>query len=410
MQILEIFPNAFRNLAENKLRSSLTMLGVIIGVASVIAMSSIVEGGKNLTVDMIEKMGTHLLSVRPKKLTEEELRAFVGHSKGLRLGDAEAVRQTIPYAKAVTPVINFSSHLTYEDRAYTGMVEGVQESYREIRNHDVASGRFLVEDDLTEFKKVVVLGQDVVKELFKTASPLAGVVLGAHIKVADHRFTVIGVLKEKGALHGINYDETVLIPASTAIKFIQGDDKINSFIVKVDERQNMKKTDQRIRTLLLHRHDGVEDFSIRSQDELLRNTEMLLFTFRVILGGTAALSLLVGGIGIMNIMLVTVTERTAEIGLRKAIGASSRAILIQFLIESVAISMIGGIIGILFGSLLGLGFGWLAGKAISGWTAVILPSAIFLGFSFAVAVGVTFGLYPAYKASQFDPAEALRYQ
>lgn len=405
MNFFEIFTDAFKNLSSNKLRSGLTMLGVIIGVAAVIAMSSIVEGGQKMTVEMIEKMGTNLLSIRPKKLNEDELRQFPGRSKGLRYGDAEQVKAMVPYAEQVTPVINFQSHLKYGDRDYSGMVEGVLETYREIRNYDVDRGRFLAAEDSAEFKKVTVLGTEIVKELFGNADPL-----GRDIKIGDHRFIVVGILAEKGSLHGINYDETVLIPATTAMKLFKGNDELNSFIVKVDERRNMKKTDAMIKSILLQRHDGVEDFVIRSQDELVRNTELIIFTFRVILGGTAALSLLVGGIGIMNIMLVTVTERTGEIGLRKAVGASRRAILTQFLIESVAISLIGGIIGILLGASLGFGFGWLASRAITGWNAVLLPSAVFLGFFFAMAVGITFGLYPAFKASNLDPAEALRYQ
>ncbi|WDT74427.1 MAG: ABC transporter permease [Candidatus Manganitrophus sp.] len=405
MNFFEIFTDAFKNLSTNKLRSGLTMLGVIIGVAAVIAMSSIVEGGQKMTVEMIEKMGTNLLSIRPKKLNEEELRQFPGRSKGLRYGDIEQVKAMVPYAEQVTPVINFQSHLKYGDRDYSGMVEGVLETYREIRNYDVDRGRFLAAEDSAEFKKVTVLGTEIVKELFGSADPL-----GQDVKIGDHRFIVVGILAEKGSLHGVNYDETVLIPATTAMKLFKGNDELNSFIVKVDERRNMKKTDAMIKSILLQRHDGVEDFVIRSQDELVRNTELIIFTFRVILGGTAALSLLVGGIGIMNIMLVTVTERTGEIGLRKAIGASRRAILTQFLIESVAISLIGGIIGILLGASLGLGFGWLASRAITGWNAVLLPSAVFLGFFFAMAVGITFGLYPAFKASNLDPAEALRYQ
>ncbi|MDC4225207.1 MAG: ABC transporter permease [Candidatus Manganitrophus sp.] len=405
MNFFEIFTDAFKNLSTNKLRSGLTMLGVIIGVAAVIAMSSIVEGGQKMTVEMIEKMGTNLLSIRPKKLNEEELRQFPGRSKGLRYGDIEQVKAMVPYAEQVTPVINFQSHLKYGDRDYSGMVEGVLETYREIRNYDVDRGRFLAAEDNAEFKKVTVLGTEIVKELFGSANPL-----GQDVKIGDHRFIVVGILAEKGSLHGVNYDETILIPATTAMKLFKGNDELNSFIVKVDERRNMKKTDTMIKSILLQRHDGVEDFVIRSQDELVRNTELIIFTFRVILGGTAALSLLVGGIGIMNIMLVTVTERTGEIGLRKAIGASRRAILTQFLIESVAISLIGGIIGILLGASLGLGFGWLASRAITGWNAVLLPSAVFLGFFFAMAVGITFGLYPAFKASNLDPAEALRYQ
>lgn len=405
MNLIEIFTDAFKNLSTNKLRSGLTMLGVIIGVAAVIAMSSIVEGGKKMTVEMIEKMGTNLLSIRPKKLNEDELRKFPGRSKGLRYGDAEQVKAMVPYAEQVTPVINFQSQLKFGERDYSGMVEGVLETYREIRNYDVDRGRFLSPQDNAEFKKVTVIGSEIVKELFENTDPL-----GQDIKIGDHRFIVVGVLAEKGSLHGVNYDETVLIPATTTMKLFKGNDELNSFIVKVDQRQNMKKTDAMIKSILLQRHDGVEDFVIRSQDELVRNTELIIFTFRVILGGTAALSLLVGGIGIMNIMLVTVTERTGEIGLRKAVGASRRAILTQFLIESVAISLIGGVAGILLGASLGLGFGWLASRAITGWNAVLLPSAVFLGFFFAMAVGITFGLYPAFKASNLDPAEALRYQ
>jgi putative ABC transport system permease protein len=405
MNFFEIFTDAFKNLSTNKLRSGLTMLGVIIGVAAVIAMSSIVEGGKKMTVEMIEKMGTNLLSIRPKKLNEDELRKFPGRSKGLRYGDAEQVKAMVPYAEQVTPVINFQSQLKYGDHDYNGNIEGVLESYQEIRNYDVDQGRFLVAEDNAEFKKVTVLGKDIVKELFGRADPL-----GQDIKIGEHRFIVIGLLKEKGSLHGINYDETVLVPATTAMKLFKGNDELNSFIVKIDERRNMKKADAMIKSILLQRHDGVEDFVIRSQDELVRNTELIIFTFRVILGGTAALSLLVGGIGIMNIMLVTVTERTGEIGLRKAVGASRRAILTQFLIESVAISLIGGVVGVLLGASLGYGFGWLASRAITGWNAVLLPSAVFIGFFFAMGVGITFGLYPAYKASNLDPAEALRYQ
>jgi len=405
VNILETFIDAIRNLASNKLRSGLTMLGVIIGVSAVISMSSIVEGGKKMTVQMIEKMGTNLLSIRPKKLDADERRQFSGRSKGLRYADAVFIKDRVPYIDALTPVVNFRVETRYADQNRSGMVEGVLFSYREIRNYDVASGRFISEADAEGFKKVVVLGTEVVETLFEDEAPL-----GKDIKIGNQRFVVIGVLKEKGSLHGINYDDTVLIPATTAMKRFLGNDKLNSFIVKVSERENMPKTDAMIHDLLMQRHNGVEDFAIRSQDELLRNTELIIFTFRVILGGTAALSLLVGGIGIMNIMLVTVTERTSEIGLRKALGASRRAILAQFLIESTAISLLGGVIGILFGTALGTGFGWLAQRAISGWTAVILPGSVMVGFLFAMGVGVTFGLYPAYKAAQLDPADALRYQ
>ena len=404
MQAIEVFTDAISNLSTNKLRSGLTLLGIVIGVAAVIAMSSIVEGGKQMTIEMIEKLGTNLLSIRPKQLTEDERRAFAGRSKGLRYSDLEAVTDAVPYIDKITPIV--TSRLTLKHGSQSDaamMVEGVFEAYLDIQNYAMERGRFLMVEDRVGYKKVVVLGKEISEALFGQDDPIGG-----DIKIGSQRFIVVGLLAEKGALHGINYDQTVLIPATTMMKLFRGNEDLTSFVVKIDERKNMAKSLDLIRSVLLLRHDDVEDFSIRSQDQLVRNVELIIFTFRVILGGTAALALLVGGIGIMNIMLVTVVERTSEIGLRMAVGASRRAILTQFLIESVALSLVGGVIGIVLGTLIGSGFGWLANRAIDGWNAVILPSSIALGFFFALIVGVAFGLYPAYKASQLDPAEALR--
>ncbi|MEK7285963.1 MAG: ABC transporter permease [Nitrospirota bacterium] len=403
MNIFEIFSNAILNLSLNKLRSGLTLMGVVIGVAAVISMSSIVEGGKQMTVSMIEKLGTNLLSVREKRLTDEEKRAFPGRSNGLRYSDYLALSESVPFIQKITPIINRSLQMKQEDRDEMAMVEGVFETYMEIENYEIGQGRFLLAEDISGYKKVVVMGKEISEKLFGTNDPI-----GRDVKMGHERFVVVGLLSEKGALHGINYDMTVVIPATTMMKLFTGNDSLTSIVAKVDERKNMKKSSEHISATLALRHDGVEDFVVRSQDQLVRNVEMILFTFQIILSGTAALALLVGGIGIMNIMLVTVTERTSEIGLRMAVGASRRDILIQFLIESVALSMVGGLIGILVGAVLGGGFGWLANRAIDGWNAVILPSSIFLGFFFAVVVGVTFGLYPAYKASRLAPAEALR--
>ena len=403
MNFFETFTNAIANLSLNRLRSGLTLMGVVIGVAAVIAMSSIVEGGKAMTISMIEKLGTNLLSVRPKTLTEEEQRIFTGRSKGLRWGDYDAIVQTIPSTNKVTPVLATRLQLIQADRNESAMVEGVLPPYMEIENYEIGQGRFLLPDDVAGFKKVVILGKEIAEKLFGASDPI-----GHDIKMDNQRFVVVGILAEKGALHGINYDMTVITPITTMMKLFSGKDILTSIVIKVDERKKMKKMSETISAILLQRHDDVEDFTIRNQDQLVRNIEMIIFTFQVILGGTAALALLVGGIGIMNIMLVTVTERTSEIGLRMAVGASRKAILTQFLIESIALSAVGGVIGILVGTLLGSGFGYLANRAIDGWNAVILPSSVFLGFFFAVGVGVVFGLYPAYKASQMAPAEALR--
>jgi putative ABC transport system permease protein len=403
MSFFETFANALSNLSSNRLRSGLTLMGVVIGVAAVIAMSSIVEGGKAMTVSMIEKLGTNLLSVRPKILTEEERRDFTGRSKGLRYGDYNAIVKLLSSTNKITPVLATGLQIIQGDRNEVSMVEGVMETYMEIENYAISRGRFFLSDDVTHFNKVVVLGKEISEKLFGATDPI-----GRDIKMGSQRFVVIGLLAEKGALHGINYDMTVIVPITTMMKLFSGKDNLTSIVIKVTERKDMKKISDQILAILLQRHDGVEDFSIRNQDQLVRNVEMIIFTFQVILGGTAALALLVGGIGIMNIMLVTVTERTSEIGLRMAVGASRRAILTQFLIESVALSAVGGMIGILVGTLLGSGFGYLANRAIDGWNAVILPSSVFLGFFFAVGVGVVFGLYPAYKASQMAPAESLR--
>lgn len=405
MRIFEVFVSALKNLSSNKLRSGLTMLGVIIGVAAVIAMSSIVEGGKKLMVDMMEQMGTNLLFVNPKKLSDEEMRNYSGRSNGLRFEDPGALKVLIPTIDAISPVASGEHVFRFEEKDVKGMVQGVGPDYQRIRNYVIDRGRFVDNEDVSRFARVVVLGKDVRKKLFGEKDPI-----GRDVKIGDDRFIVIGTMKRKGSLHGANFDDKAFVPVTTFLKLFKGTDRINYFIAKVGDRSKMRETEEGVRFLLARRHDGVEDFSIRNQNEFLNATERIILTFQAILGGIAALSLLVGGIGIMNIMLVTVTERTGEIGLRKAVGATRWNILFQFLVESVTISLVGGGIGVALGALLGLGFGYFMGQAITGWNAVILPGAILLGFFFSIAVGVFFGLYPAHKASRLDPAEALRYQ
>ncbi|MEK7702608.1 MAG: ABC transporter permease, partial [Nitrospirota bacterium] len=278
MNAFEIFSNAILNLSLNKLRSGLTLMGVVIGVAAVIAMSSIVEGGKSMTVSMIEKLGTNLLSVREKRLTEEERRVFPGRSKGLRFPDYTAIAQSVPFIQAITPVINRSLKIKQQDRDETAMVEGVFETYMEIENYEMGQGRFLLPEDISGYKKVVVLGKEISEKLFGTHHPI-----GRDIKMGDQRFVVVGLLAEKGALHGINYDMTVVIPVTTMMKLFTGNDSLTSIVVKVDERKNMKKSSEHISATLLLRHDQVEDFVVRSQDQLVRNVEMILFTFQIIL-------------------------------------------------------------------------------------------------------------------------------
>jgi ABC-type antimicrobial peptide transport system permease subunit len=281
-------------------------------------------------------------------------------------------------------------------------------SYQEVRNFYIEKGRFINQQDIDEWRRVVVLGRDVATKLYGEESPL-----NRDLKIGDDRFTVVGIMEKKGSLHGQNYDEMVFIPASTALRRFKGNDQINYMLVQVKNRGEMRQTAETIKQLLMERHDGVEDFQINSQEDFLRAVDRTIWTFRIMLGGIAAVSLLVGGIGIMNIMLVTVTERTGEIGIRKAVGARKEDIMKQFLIESVTISVLGGVIGILTGVVLGIGFGKAVARAMPGnadWGAVISPSSILIAFFFSIAIGIFFGLYPAHKASKLDPAEALRYE
>ena len=407
MTLRDSFADAFKNLFANKLRSGLTMLGIIIGVAAVISMTSIVEGGQRKLVQSIERLGTNLLFIFHTSLTPEEQRKFAGRSTGQKYGDALAIRRLRPEL-LVAPILQFKKQLRAGDRDYSGQVTGTVPEYQEVRNFRPAVGRFLVQEDIDEWRRVVVLGRDIAEKLFGTGSALH-----REIKIGDERFIVVGVMEPKGSLHGTNYDELIFVPVTTTMRRFTGNDHVNFMLVHVPNRDEMEAVTRDIHSLLIQRHDGVDDIRIRNQGEFLKAIDRTLWTFRIVLGGVALVALLVGGIGIMNIMLVTVTERTSEIGLRKAIGAGRSHILRQFLIESVSISVVGGLIGILAGIGMAYGFGDLVARAMPGegdWGAVVLPSAILVSFVFAVLVGITFGLYPAIKASKLDPAEALRYQ
>ena len=402
-----IILDAFKNLSANVLRSALTMLGVIIGVASVIAMIAIVEGGQLWLVSSIERLGTNLLFVWNKSLTVEEQRLFKGRSTGLDYDDAIAIRTKFSDLQVI-PRVFLDQQLKAGDRHFSGEVTGTSPEFSTARNFRAAHGRFLLKQDIDEWKRVVALGKEVAELLFGSESAV-----GKEVNIGDQRFTVVGVMQPKGTIYGSNYDEMIFIPITTALRRFQGTDLLRSMIVHVPERDRMDQIMEQLHAFLIQRHDGVDDVRVRNQGDFLNAVDRTIWTFRIVLGGIAVVALVVGGIGIMNIMLVTVTERTREIGLRKAIGARRQDILLQFLIESVTISLIGGLIGVVMGIIAAYGFGDFVAQAMPGggdWGAVIRPSAIVIAFSFAVIVGVFFGLYPAIKASKLDPAEALRYQ
>ncbi len=402
-----IFRDALKNLSGNLLRSGLTMLGVIIGVASVIAMMAIVEGGQVWLVNSMERLGTNLLWVWKKRLTMEERRMFAGRNIKLRYSDALAVRDRFPQLQ-VAPIAEIDGIVKAGERDHSGRITGTSPEYSEIRNFYSAKGRFLQKTDIQTWNRSVVLGQTIAEVLYGSQSAI-----GKQLKIGEHRFTVIGVMAPKGEVYGQDYDEMVFIPITTLLRFFKGHDKIRQMIIHVPERSQMEEVTHKLHQFLIQRHDGVDDIRVRNQGDFLGAVDQTIWTFRIVLGGVALVALLVGGIGIMNIMLVTVTERTREIGLRKAIGAKRRDILLQFLIESTTISVIGGCVGVILGVFAAYGFGNFVAQSMPGggdWGAVVQPQAILVAFIFAVGVGMGFGLFPAVKASKLDPAEALRYQ
>jgi len=402
-----IFRDALKNLSGNLLRSGLTMLGVIIGVASVIAMLAIVEGGQVWLVSSIERLGTNLLFVWKKRLTVEEKRMFAGRNLQLRYDDALAIRDRFPELQ-VAPIIEIDGQVKAGERDYSGRITGTSPEFSDLRNFHTAIGRFLRTTDINTWNRSVVLGKTIAEVLYGSQSAI-----GQQLKIGEHRFHVIGVMEPKGEVYGQDYDEMVFIPVTTALRFFKGSDKIRLMIIHVPDRNQMEEVMHKLHQFLIQRHDGVDDIRVRNQGDFLGAVDRTISTFRIVLGGIAVVALLVGGIGIMNIMLVTVTERTREIGLRKAIGAKRQDILLQFLIESTTISVIGGFFGVVLGIFAAYGFGNLVAESMPGggdWGAVIKPTAIAIAFVFAVAVGIGFGLFPAIKASKLDPAEALRYQ
>jgi len=383
------------------------MLGIIIGVAAIISMTAIVEGGQRKLMKSIERLGTNLLFVFHKPLTVEEQRKFAGRSIGQRYGDVLALKQ-FRSDLVVAPILQFSQQLKAGSRDFGAQVTGTLPEYQQVRNFHVASGRFLITEDIAEWRRVAVLGKDVATKLFGS-----GPALHQAIKIGDERFVVVGVMEPKGDVGGTNFDELVFIPVTTAMRRFTGDDKVTYMVVHVPDRDQLETVKKQIRQLVIQRHDGVEDTQIYNQGEFLKAMDRTMWTFRIVLGGVALVALLVGGIGIMNIMLVTVTERTREIGLRKAVGATRRDILAQFLIEAAAIGLVGGLSGVVTGIGLAYGFGDLVAKAMPGggdWGAIVKVPSVLAAFTYAMVVGVFFGIYPASKAAKLDPAEALRYQ
>jgi putative ABC transport system permease protein len=401
---------ALRALRVNKLRSALTMLGIIIGVGAVIAMVGVGAGAQESVTERIESLGSNLIVATSGSVTSSGVRLGQGTQYTLTEDDAAAVAREVQAVQVAAPSIKGKGQVVFGNLNWSTDIYGVTEDYLEARDWPLVAGRSLGPEDVDGATKVAVLGQTTALNLFGEADPL-----GQIVRIQKVPFTVIGLLDEKGeSSYGYDQDDLVLIPLSTAKTKVLGTSLANprsvrKIEIKIRPGEDLTEAEAEIRTLLRQRHrlqPGNDDnFKLGNLTDVLEAKEQAAQVMTYLLAAIASVSLLVGGIGIMNIMLVSVTERTREIGLRMAVGASDRDILLQFLVEAVTLAVIGGVVGIAAG---------LAGsRAISyfaEWRTLVMPDTIAVAFGFAAAIGIFFGFYPARKAARLDPIEALRYE
>jgi putative ABC transport system permease protein len=413
MNLLESARIALRSLAANKLRSSLTMLGIIIGVAAVIALMGVGRGASKAIDSQINSMGTNLLFVSPGSTSSSGVRTAQGSAQTLTYEDALALNDpgNLPAVAAVAPQVQAFGQVVFMGNNVNTQIIGVTAEYAAVRNYTVQDGEFIAEANVTGRSSVAVLGANVVSSLFTETNAV-----GQSIRINNVTFKVIGVLTAKGGSGMGNQDDQVLVPITTAMTRLQrgrmgSGNVVSQISVQVVDAKQMDAAVEQISAVLRDRHHirYEDDFTVRSQQDMLESATAITDVLTLFLGGVAGISLLVGGIGIMNIMLVSVTERTREIGIRKAIGATRRDVLSQFLTEATILSVLGGLIGVAAGA--GIA-NLISGVSVGTMTLqpVISMDSILLATLFSLCVGLFFGIYPAYRASSLNPIEALRYE
>ena len=405
MQGLMTLRIALRALGRNKLRAFLTMLGIIIGVGAVIAMVAIGEGAKSTIRSQIAALGTNVLIILPGSNVQGGVRAGFGSVNTLVDGDAKAMARELRAVAFSSPVLRRQDQVVAGNFNWGTLAQGVAPEFQQIRDWQIAEGRFLHEGDMDSAAKVAVIGETVVRQLFGNDDSLDAV-----IRIRNIPFRVVGVLAPKGQTgQGTDQDDTIMIPYTTMQKRLMRITWVQSIVVRAVNAERVDEAQEQITALLRQRHrigpDREDDFNVRNLSDIAEAATTTARVMAVLLGSVASISLLVGGIGIMNIMLVSVTERTREIGIRMAVGARSRDIMLQFLVEAVVMAATGGLIGIL----LGIGSSEVI-KQWAQWPTLIDPAIIVIAFLFSGAVGVFFGFYPARKAANLDPIDALRYE
>ena len=399
---------SLRALRVNKMRSALTMLGIIIGVGAVIAMLAVGTGASERISQQIASIGSNLIIILPGSTTSGGLRMGMGSQPTLTKDDADAIQKECSAVQDVAPVLNGAAQIVYGNQNWSTGVYGTTPSMLNIRDWPLSSGRPFTEQDVRSATKVCLLGQTVVENLFGSIDPV-----GQVVRIKKVPFTVIGILDKKGqSPQGQDQDDTVYIPVTTAQKKIFGTTfpgMVRTIMVKGKSTEDLDTAEKQINELLRQRHHigpkKDNDFTVRNLTQIMQVAEQSTKVVTLLLGAIASVSLLVGGIGIMNIMLVSVTERTREIGIRMAVGAKTWDIRLQFIIEALTLSLISGIVGIIAGVT-----GSKIISAFAGWSTIVSALSIVLAFGFSGLVGIFFGFYPAYKASLLNPIDALRYE
>ncbi len=408
MKNKDLFDEITSALLANKVRSGLTVLGIVIGIGSVIAMIAIGQGAQNSIKASIESLGSNLILVTPgaqRGFGFQGVNQGRGSAQSLTLDDEKAIASQISLAQSAEPEVSGRYQVTAKGTNTNTSVLGTTSAYPNIRNVQIDQGVFLSDQDVTSLSKVAVLGPTTRDDLFGAGAD----VIGQTIRVKQINFRIIGVTTSKGGNGFNNQDDMIFIPITTAQQYFSGSQYVSTIAVQGTSEQSLPQLQQEITNLLLDRHHisdpTAADFSTLNQADIVATASSVTGTFTILLGSVAAISLLVGGIGIMNMMLTTVTERTREIGLRKAIGATGQDIRKQFLAESIALTFIGGITGVILGALIAFGVRQFAGIAAS-----VSISSVLLAFGVSAGIGIIFGYYPARRAARMNPIEALRYE